>query len=330
MASYLSFGVTSSAAALRYLTDVDVIYVYHPPTTSYLAAALLRLIRRIPSILHVQDLWPESVTASAMTPNGLAGSALARALAATMTRIYRGAGEIVVISDGMAESVIERGADPSRVRTVLNWTDESEFVPVPASEAARAAIGHRGRCTVMFAGNIGPLQSVDTAIRAAVEAQSYIDLVLIGSGTAEPAARRLAAGFGATNIRFLGRLPSSRMASLYAAADYQLITLRGLPGLQGTVPSKLQAAFATGSPVIVSATGDTARLVESADAGLSCPADDWRSLADLFTRAAATSEDDRAAAGRRARRFYEERMSLRAGTDQIEEILLKLGGGRAR
>jgi glycosyltransferase involved in cell wall biosynthesis len=295
-----------------------------------MAAALLRLTRRIPTVLHVQDVWPESVTVSTMTPDGHAGSAIARALTATMTRLYRSADEIVVISDGMADLVIERGADPSRVRTVLNWTDEALFRPVPATDEARAAIGHRGRRTVMFAGNIGPFQGVSTAIRAAVEAQPHIDLVLIGSGTEDLAARRLAADSGATNIRFLGRLPSSQMASLYAAADYQLITLRGLPGLRGTVPSKLQAALAMGSPVIVSATGDTARLVESADAGLSCPADDWRSLADLFARAAATSEDDRAGAGRRARRFYEERMSLHAGTDQIEEILIKLGGGHAR
>jgi glycosyltransferase involved in cell wall biosynthesis len=327
VASYASFALTSAAAALRYLRDVNVVYVYHPPPTAYAAAGLLRLLRHIPTVLHVQDMWPESVTASAMTPGGRAGSTFDRVLRAAMTRLYRAAAGIVTISPGMAELVIERGADPGAVRTVLNWTDESLFRRVPVTDAARTAIGHRDRCTVMFAGNLGPFQGVHTAVRAAAQARAHVDLVFVGSGTQETAARQLAETSHATNIRFLGRFPASDMADLYAAADYQLVTLRDLPALSGTVPSKIQAALASGSPVIVSANGDAAALIDSAGAGLTCPAEDWRALADRFTRAAALPATERLATAARAHRFYTERMSLRAGADQIEDVLIKVAGG---
>ena len=170
-----------------------------------------------------------------------------------------------------------------------NWTDDALFRPVPATDEARAVLGHRGRCTVMFAGNIGLLQGIETAIRAAAAARDLIDLVLVGSGAGEEAARRLAADLGADNVRFVGRRPAEQMAELYAAADWQLVCLRDLPALRGSIPSKLQAALACGSPVIASVGGDAAALVRSAGVGLVSPPGDWRALAARFCVAAAES-----------------------------------------
>jgi glycosyltransferase involved in cell wall biosynthesis len=332
VASYLSFASTSSAAVLRYLAGVDAVYVYSPPPTAFAAAELLRLIRRTPILLHVQDMWPESVTASAMTPGGRVGQALHRGLGAMMGYIYRRSSAIAVIAPSMAELVVDRGADPEKVRVVLNWTDEELFRPVPATAEARAAIGHRGRCTIMFAGNMGRFQRVQTAIRAAA-ATGQIDLVLVGSGADEEDARRLAKELEATNVRFIGRRPPEQMAELYAAADFQVITLRDLAALRGTVPSKLQAALACGAPVIISASGDAARIVESAEVGFACPAEDWRALTGRFAAAAAMTADAQAAMGRRARMLYQERMSLTVGAGQIEDMLTKIGSqlsGKAR
>jgi glycosyltransferase involved in cell wall biosynthesis len=329
-ANFLSFAATSSLAATRYLASVDAVYVYHPPATAFAAAAVARLVGRAPIVLHVQDMWPESVTASSMTPPGYRGRLLDRTLTATMRRLYRTASAIAVISPSMAELLVERGADPDKLRVVLNWTDEQLFRPVPATASARAAIGHRGRCTVMFAGNIGPFQRIGTAIRAAVATHGQVDLVIVGSGLEEPAARRLADGLGASNIRFLGWKPPEQMAALYAAADYQLICLRDLPGLRGTVPSKLQAAFACGAPVIVSAGGDAARIVESAGAGFTCPPEDAAALAERFAAVATLSPESRTEMARRAQRTYQERMSLRTGADQIEDLLLKASARETR
>ncbi|SCG60904.1 glycosyltransferase family 4 protein [Micromonospora halophytica] len=325
--NYLSFGVTSSLAALRHLRDVDAVYVYHPPATTVAATVLPRLIRRTPVLLHVQDIWPESVTASAMAPDGTVGRLLERTLAATMRRIYRTADAIAVLSPSMGELVVERGADPARVRVVFNWTQEELFRPLPPTPAARTAVGHRGRCTVMFAGNMGPFQRIETAVRAAAALTDRVDLVLVGSGTEEDQARRLATDLGATNVRFLGRRPPHEMPDLYGAADFQLVILRDLPALRGTVPSKLQAALACARPVVVAAHGDAAGLVRAHRVGLTCPPEDWRALADRFAAAAAMPEAERAEMGRRARQVYLERMSLRTGVDQIEDMLVKIAAG---
>ncbi|MER7891462.1 glycosyltransferase family 4 protein [Micromonospora sp. NPDC094482] len=327
--SHLSFGA-SSAAGVRWLAGVDVTYVYHPPPTSIAAAALLHAVRRTPIVLHVQDLWPESVVHSGMAPPGRKGRALASALGELMRRTYRMADAVVAISPAMAEQVVARGADPARVRVVWNWTDDALFRPVPATAAARAVLGHRGRPTVMFAGNIGLLQGIETAVRAAAAVRDQVDVVLVGSGAGEDAARRLAAELGADNVRFVGRRPAEQMADLYAAAEWQLICLRDVPALRAAVPSKLQAALACGVPVIASVAGDTASLVRSTGVGLVCPPEDWQALADRFAEAAAQPTFAREEMGRRARQVYQERMSLRAGVDQFEDILAKVAAERGR
>ncbi|MET8308625.1 glycosyltransferase family 4 protein [Micromonospora sp. NPDC005173] len=328
--SYLSFGASSAMAGLGWLDGAEVTYVYHPPPTAIAAAALLRAARRTPIVLHVQDLWPESVLQSGMAPTGYAGRALELSLAALMRTTYRLAAAIVVISPAMADLLVERGADPARIRVVWNWTDDALFRPVPATAEARAVLGHRGRCTVMFAGNLGLLQGVETAVRAAAAARDRMDLVLVGSGAGEDAARGLAVELGADNVRFIGRRPADEMAELYAAADWQLVCLRDLPALRGTVPSKLQAALACGAPVIAGVGGDAGGLVESTGVGLVCPPEDWAALAERFVEAADLPAAARTSMGLRAREVYQERMSLRVGVDQVEDILLKASMGRGR
>jgi colanic acid biosynthesis glycosyl transferase WcaI len=322
-ANYLSFAATSSLAAVRYLAGADALYVYLTPATVFAAPALLRLLYRIPAVLHVQDIWPESVTQSSMAPQGAAGALMHSALSTTMRWMYRSAAGIAVIAPSMRDSTVERGADPAKVRVVLNWTDESLFRPVDATESARRKIGHRGRCTIMHAGNIGSFENIGDAIRAAaaVEQSGQVDLVLAGWGFEEHSARALAHQLGANNVRFLGHRPRSEMAALYSAADYQLVSRLNLPIFQSTIPSKLQAALACGSPVVVSVPGDCAQIVERGGAGLSCPPEDWRALADRFLQAAALSPDDRAGMARRARETYEARMSMRIGVDQLEDML---------
>ena len=331
--NYLSFAATSSAAAIRFLSSVDVVYVYLTPATVFTAPAVLRLLRGVPAVIHLQDLWPESVTASSMAPAGVTGRVVDRILHAAMRRVYRMASSIAVISPSMRDLVVERGADPARVRVVLNWADEAIFRPVDATASARRQLGHRNRCTVMYAGAMGEFQNIDDSVRAAaaVESTGEVDLVLVGSGVAEASARSLATELGAGNVRFLGRRPAEQMPALYAAADYQVVTLRNLPIFHATIPSKLQAALACGSPVVVSVPGDAAALVENAGIGFACPPENWRALADRFLQAVKTSPADRAEMGRRARDCYLSRMSQRAGVDQLEEMLTGAAhGGPAR
>ncbi|WP_330437507.1 glycosyltransferase family 4 protein [Micromonospora sp. NBC_00821] len=320
MASYLSFAGSAGLVARRFLGDVDALYVFQLPATTFAAAGVLRLLGRVPAVLHVQDVWT-----SDGADEGGEGRWAAR-MGSTMTRIYRTAARIAVAAPSMRDLVVAAGADPTRVRLVLNWTDERIFYPATPGAAARQLVRRDGRCVVMHAGTIGARQGLETAVRAAAALDRTMDLVLVGSGAAERRVRGLVAELGAENVRFLERRSPVDMPELYAAADYQLVMSRDLPELRGTVPGKLQAALSCAAPVIASAGGDTAELVERVRAGLSCPPEDWAALADRFWLAATIPPPSRTEMGRRGRAAYLREMSLPAGVDQIERLLHEAAG----
>jgi glycosyltransferase involved in cell wall biosynthesis len=327
MASYLSFAGSAGLIGRRYLAGVDALYVFQLPATTFATAGLLRLLGRIPTVLHVQDVWPdeENATGAAAEANRWSGR-----IGTTMRRIYEAADGIAVTAPSMRHLVVAGGADPARVRVVLNWTDERIFHPAEASPAARRLIRRDGRCVVMHAGTIGARQGLETAVRAAAALDQTMDLVLVGSGAEERRVRGLAAELGADNVRFVERRSPVEMPDLYAAADYQLVMLRDRPELRGTVPGKLQAALSCASPVVASAGGDTVELVERARAGLSCPPEDWAALADRFWLAATIPPPARVDMGRRGREAYQREMSLRAGVDRIERMLHDVARGAGR
>ncbi|MEU1686676.1 glycosyltransferase family 4 protein [Micromonospora sp. NPDC005707] len=316
MASWLSFAGSVALTGRRYLGDVDALYVFQLPAVTFAAAGLLRLLGRAPTVLHVQDVWPEEEPSRAGETRRWSGR-----LDATLRRIYQEAGAVAVTAPSMRDLVVAGGADPDRVRVVLNWTDERIFRPTEPSRAARNLIRRDGRCVVMHAGTIGVRQGLETAVRAVAALDDRMDLVLVGSGAEERRVRGLAAELRADNVRFVDRRSPLDMPELYAAADYQLVMLRDLPELRGMVPGKLQAALSCAAPVVASASGDTVALVERARAGLSCPPEDWAALADRFWLASAIPPAARSDMGRRGRDAYLREMSLRAGVDRIEGLL---------
>ncbi|MFG3698246.1 glycosyltransferase family 4 protein [Micromonospora sp. NPDC047620] len=323
MAGYLSFAGSATLTGRPFLADVDALYVHLPPATAFAAAGLLRLLGRVPTVVHVQDVW------AADEPTGAGNGRWAARIGAAMTRAYRAADRIAVSAPSLRDKVVAAGADPARVQVVLNWTDERIFQPARPSGAARRLVRRDDRCVVMYAGTIGARQGLETAVRAAAALDRTMDLVLVGSGADERRVRGLAAELRADNVRFVERRSPLDMPELYAAADYQLVMLRDLPELRSTLPAKLQAAFSCAAPVVASAGGDTAELVERARAGLSCPPEDWASLADRFWLAATIPPPARVDMGRRGREAYLREMSMPAGVDRIERLLYDAAAGRA-
>lgn len=315
MASWLSFAGSAALVGRRFLAGVDVLYVHQPPAAAFASAALLRLLGPVPLVLHVPDVWAEQV------PDSADDGRWAERVRSAMVRTYRAAGRIAVTAPSLRDTLAADGVDPERIRVVLNWTDERIFRPASASPAARRLVRRDERCVVMHAGTIGARQGLDTAVRAAATLGDTVDLVLVGSGPDERRVRGLAAELRADNVRFVDRRSPLDMPELYAAADYQLVTVRDLPQLRGSVPDKLQAALSCGAPVVASAGGDTALLVERARAGLSCPPEDWASLADRFWLAAQIPAPTRVEMGRRGREAYLRDMSLPSGVDRIEGLL---------
>jgi colanic acid biosynthesis glycosyl transferase WcaI len=325
--SLSSFAV-SATAQVGWLRDVDVCLTYLTPATVGLAAMALRRVWGVPYALYVQDLWPETVTASGFIGSPRAARRVENALNAWLSRLYRGAGAIAAISPTMAATLSSRGAGVVPT-SIPNWVDERVFRPVP--RVGRPHLDDRR--WVMYAGGIGDVQSLDTALRAlaVLDDRPDLALALVGTGVAVPRLRQLAADLAlGDRVRFLGSFAMDRMPEVIAEADAQLVSLKDLPLFRGTIPSKLQASMACGAPIVCSVAGDAAEVVRRAECGFVSQPEDHASLADAFRRVGDATPEDLAEMGDRARASYVSDLGESSGAAALERLLVDAADRRQR
>lgn len=314
IANFLSFSM-SALTVTPAVKDADVVYVYATPATAAIPAQVWRKLYGVPYVLHVQDLWPESVTDSGMLGNRWINKAAGAVLNIWLQRLYGNADQLIAISPGMRQLLIDRGHHPEKCTTVYNWAEEDTIHVKPTETFSSDGL------TLLYAGNLGPMQDLETVIHAARSLDDHrgFQLDIAGEGVLEDDLR--SAAEGAQSVEFLGNLSPADVAQRYLAADFQLVTLKDIPIFRTTIPSKLQASLAAGVPVITTVAGDVAHLIAEHEAGIIAEPENPGSLAEAFATAYAMSADQRAQMGINARRLYEDQMSHAAGTSRIVEIL---------
>lgn len=308
--NYVSFALSASVAAL-FVRRPSVAYVYHPPATVGVVAAVLKYFRGVPFVYDVQDLWPDTLAATGMVD----GSWLLRAVDRFMTAVYRSSSRIVVLSQGFRRVLIARGVPDAKIQVIPNWTYEPPYED-PSGERADDAF------VVVYAGNIGAAQSLEIVIQAAIQlVDEPVRFDIVGDGLQLDNLRRLASEAGVENIQFLPRRPASAMTEIFDGADALLVHLRDDPLFEITIPSKTQAYLRAGRPILMGVRGDAADLVEQSSAGLVFEPESASSLSDAVRRMAALPPSERAAMGARGRDFYERNLSLEVGAERFDGIL---------
>ncbi len=311
--NYLSFAVTASIAVLG-VRRPDVAYVYHPPASIGLPARVLKLVRGVPYVYDVQDLWPDTLGATGMvrSPTAL------RIVAVAMSNIYRGASKLVVLSEGFRRTIAARGIPQERIDVIPNWADEAQIVP--ASTGPKLA---GEPFTVTFAGNIGHGQGLETVLEAAelLARDGNVTFRIVGGGVELPALRELALSRKLTNVEFLPRRPLSEIGEVLSSSDALLVHLRDDPLFAITVPSKTQAYLMVGRPILMGVRGDAADLVKHAKAGIAFEPENAASLADAVKALTRLDPEERSTMGAAGREFYAQELSLDVGAARFSRVL---------
>lgn len=328
IANYLSWALSSAVFGIGVLRRAQVNIVYGSPITAATPALLARLIAGRPFILIVQDVWPDSVFATGFLQKGLVSRAALVGLTWFTNRVYSRASKIVVISPGMRSLLAARGVDPDKIEVVYNWVPSFAAEGDSASrERLREELGiDPEHFVLMYGGNHGPAQALGPVIEAvtSLSEDKNCHLVMVGEGVDKDRLQQLASKATLRRVHFLGQQPAIRMQSLMAAADAQLVSLADDTLFAITVPSKLQSILSAGHPLIAVASGDVARIVEGAKAGLVVRPGDVDSLAAAVAVLAAMDPVRRRLLGESGNRMYEAEMSERVGTLKWRTMLEEL------
>jgi colanic acid biosynthesis glycosyl transferase WcaI len=322
--NYASFMAASSLLGPWGSGRADVMYVWHPPLTIGVSAWTIGLLRRIPFVYGVHDLWPEAIAATGISRNQM----LFKGLRKLESFVYRRAAAISVVSPGYKSNLISKGVPADKIHVFTDWANESIYRPVPADQALAEEMGMAGRFNVLFGGNMGPAQALETVIHTAQRLSHLpgIQFVFAGDGMDQPKLEALAREQGLTNVRFLGRQPAERMPYLYALSDVLLAHFKKDPLFEISVPGKLFAYMACQRLVLMASDGDAADIVKAAGAGINCPAEDPDALAQAVLKLYQMPPDKRAEMGVSARQAFLRQYSRELLLQRHEELLGQVAG----
>jgi colanic acid biosynthesis glycosyl transferase WcaI len=325
IANYVSFALAASIIGPFLCGRPDVMFVLHPPLTIGVAAWVLSRLKRMPFVYGVADLWPDAVVASGMLSN----SRMIGVLKRLERFVYARAQAVAGVSPGMAVRLAERGVDRNKLHVISDWADERVYMPRPPDSALAHRLGMRGKFNILFAGQLGLVQKLDTVLQAAqiLKPHAAIQFVIAGDGVERARLEQEARDRDLTNVRFVGRVPSADMPSVCALADVLLVHLSAHPTFRVSIPGKAYAYMACAKPVLMAVGGDAAELIRSSGAGLTCPPENPEAMAEAVLRFFRMPGAEREAMGLRGRECFVQGFSRSVVLRQCETLLESIAHG---
>ena len=297
----------------------DVIFVYAPsPIMQVIPAVWIAWLKKAKLVTWVQDLWPESLSATGFVLN----QKILGAVGLVVRWIYR-KNDLLLVQSQAFINPVERMAG---VTPVIYHPNPGEFAFSEVSRGHSPALLLGTGFNVVFAGNFGSVQALDTVLAAAqlLRNEQDVRFVLVGSGSRSQWLKDTINHLGLGNVNMPGRFPASDIPSILAQASALLVSLNKDLIMRQTVPSKVQAYLAAGKPIIASMDGEGARIITEAGAGIVCPAEDAKALADAVLRLRDAPPEAREQMSQRGLRYYEKNFEPKLLATRLAKIIFDL------
>ncbi|MHB9056346.1 MAG: glycosyltransferase family 4 protein [Paludibacteraceae bacterium] len=265
MLNYFSFAILGSIFSLFHSIWIkyDLVFVQQlSPVTMALPAVIIKRIQKIPLILWVLDLWPESLKSAGKINNKF----IIGFFEILVKYIYRNSSTILISSKGFKSQICAKGVSSEKIKYFPNWAEDS-FKKV--NRDLKIPILPEG-FIVMFAGNIGEAQDFESVLSAALKLKENkkIKFVLIGDGRK----RKWVEDYCNENnlketVYCLGRFPLDTMPLFFEKASVMMVSLKDEYIFNLTLPAKVQAYMISGKPLIGMMNGEGNKIINETGCG---------------------------------------------------------------
>lgn len=321
-ANYISFMISACIFGpwLLRKKKFDTILVYAPsPILQVIPAILIKKIKKIPLTTWIGDLWPESLQSSGFIKNRF----VLKLVEYVVRFIYKHNDLLLVQSRSFLTPVkalcgsvpVEYFPNPGESIFGQETNNQSEGLLLPLG------------FNIVFAGNLGGVQALDTVLDAAesLKAEHDIYFTLIGSGSRGDWLQQEISKRKLKNVSMPGRFPSDYMPNIFKQADVLLVSLVSNETYKITVPSKVQSYMAAGRPIICALEGEGAIIVTEAGAGIVIPPENASALVAAVLDLKKMPRNEIEKLGNAGRNYYEKNFNSITLSKQLLVRLTELG-----
>ena len=265
---YISYMITGFLASLL-VRRVDLVVGTSPQFFTVCAAYACSLIKRVPWVFELRDIWPESIR----VVGALKQSKLLDLLENVELFLYRNASAIVSVTHGFRTSLMQRGVNGDKIHIVTNGVDISRFSPIDKDTELLKQLDLQGKFVAGYIGTRGLAHALDTLIDAAKILKVAPDgdrfrILLLGDGAKKAELLQRAETEGLDNIIFVDSVSKDQVVRYWSLLDAAIIHLKRDELFTTVIPSKLFECMGMGIPVLHGVEGESARIVELVDFGL--------------------------------------------------------------
>lgn len=273
-----SFGKHSYQYIVNNQANIDIIYANTWPLFGQYFAVKAARKYNIPIVIHVQDIYPESLIQKIPKLKRL----IEFLLLPVDKYILRNATQVVAISDQMKSYLAStRNLKEEKIAVVQNWQDETAFIHYKST--INPLTEKKKPFTFMYLGNIGPVAGIELLINAFAHADvPNSKLVIAGSGAIKETLQAMVKDMNTSSIEFWS-VPEGKVPEIQEQADVMLLPIKkGAAG--SSIPSKLPAYMFSQKPIIacVDENSDTANAVILSDCGWVLPPENVDRLIHLM------------------------------------------------
>ena len=265
---YLSFMVSSILASV-FVKGVDVIVGTSPQLFTVCAAYIISLLKRVPWVFELRDIWPESIR----VVGAMKQSKILDLLEKLELFLYRKANIIVTVTHAFRATLISRGVDGNKIHVVTNGVDISRFTPREKDKELLQKFDLHGKFVAGYIGTHGLAHDLDTLLDSAktlkkTSGGEQFRIIMLGDGACKIALRERAKVEGLDNVIFVDSVTKEQVVRFWSLLDASIIHLKKDDLFTKVIPSKLFECMGMAIPVLHGVQGESADIVQREEVGL--------------------------------------------------------------
>ena len=281
--NYLSY-MFSVIISIPFLPKSDVVVSTSPQFFCGLAGYFVKLFKRIPWVLEIRDLWPESILAVGAIKSPI----LIGILEYTEKLAYRKANHIVPVTDAFKEFINKKGINKDKITVIKNGVDLAFYQPEAVYPVFDFGFDFKGKFVASYFGTHGMAHHLETILESADILRDRNDIIFlfVGDGAEKKKLEKIKDEQKLENVIMLGQQAKEKMPLLWALSDVSLVLLKKSDLFKTVIPSKIFESMAMKKPIILGVEGEVKGMIEQGESGIVIEPENANDLANAVVKLA--------------------------------------------
>ena len=264
---YFSFLMMSMIRGISLRERYNIVYATSPPLFVGLSGYIISLVRGIPFIMEVRDLWPESAVVLGELKNPI----FIRSSERIERFLYHRAVRIVGVTEGIVRNLEQKHIAKDKIKLIQNGANVDLYKPGEKNLSLLKRLGiSPSSFVIMYTGLHGLMHGLEFVIDTANDLKNEPDIkfVFIGDGVRKSYLIDLANRYQLDNVLFLEPQQEENLPPYIQSFDVGLVTTKKLAFCRGTLPVKMFTYMACEKPVLLCVDGEACRIINQSKAGI--------------------------------------------------------------